>query len=326
MNKAELIRLKKIVSEIKGYAELYEDLYRTQISSKDVLDMVRMKMEYCREQVLKLSMDLKNLLGRSADQGVPGPLSSLGKQMMGLVNQIFNYQDQKEMFLARLEALFLEYQAGKYSYFEYAGQMESILKGKPKEELLGSYEDSMRDLMERVSALNNSVFQSAYKLTMHNELRIGQAPIAAETPQTMEEARPPAILEKPAEVLAEPLLEIPGLEQEAVEVHIEIPPIEEPVEKIKEEIPEIASVQEEKPEAVPTPEQKAIYETPEEEKEVEELLAKLKSGEIKPTPNVTKWLLERLKKEKGKERTLKEMTLDPSMVEHAEEEMEEHIF
>ncbi len=318
--KAELSHLKKTVSDIRSYAELYEDLYRTAIPSKDVLEIVRLKMEYCKEQMLKLSLELRNsfLDVKGGKAATAGTASALARQMLQLVNEAFSYESKKEDLFAKIEKIFLEYQSGRYTYFEYARQLDSALDGKQKEEWLASCEDSVKKLIADMMGLNNQFFYSAYRLTLQQDLRITKAPVVAEIRPIEERPMLPKLEES-----IRPIPEIVEEEKTEAPAELEEEPIEIAKPEIKiEEIPiETKSVEAPKPAIKVPQEQKAVYETPEEEKEVEELLSKLKSGEIKATPNVMKWLIERLKKQKPKERrTEKEMTLDPAMLKEAEAE------
>jgi hypothetical protein len=309
MDKSELLRLKKLVSDIKGYAELYEDLYRTNSSSKDTVELVRLKMEHCKEQLLKLSLELNSYFSDmqvSEASVMVGSISSLGKQMMHLVNEVFDYESQKEDILSKLEKAFIEYHSGRHSYSDYMKRLDEILEGKQKEDWLSSYEDSVSGLVAEILKLNNKMFYSAYNTSLHRELRIGQPgmivqedirPIAREQPkisprpmqiprpieyprqeQMPAEARPveiqrPVQMPRPAEL---PKTDIKQIEIKTpfAEAPKQIPPLQAPAPKIPDIKPQETKHAEEKLVPVPFPGQGEIVQsvipaaTPEEREEI----------------------------------------------------------
>ncbi|MBD3310078.1 hypothetical protein GF351_02570 [Candidatus Woesearchaeota archaeon] len=198
-----------------------------------------------------------------------------------LLGEISTYKRYKEKLLKRLDMLYSDYQAGKYTYIQYQRLAEKLLKGKTRKEWIEYYDSYIYSLLKKVEYSNSQIFYIAFKDRSYLELSKMKVPenMPVPEPEKVRVRRPrfarPKKKEKkekhaekrkdkkqkPLEVSTEPV----SISAEEAEPMVEAARAEEPVEP--EEIQ--AETMEVKPEPSKAEEQAPAEPTPPSEEPVE---------------------------------------------------------
>lgn len=152
----------------------------------------------------------------------------LVKKSLELVQEIETYSFYKENLGVSLKRMFADYQAGKFTYFEYEKLQKKFLKGKSKDEWINYYNSYILSLMKRLEAYNSQIFYETYNNRDHERIGIAKpkpvvvpvkhpAPELAKKPARPEvpEFRPEPVKAKPA-AKPEPGLILPEMPAQEV--------------------------------------------------------------------------------------------------------------
>lgn len=159
-------------------------------------------------------------------------VQQITKSILELLEEVARYQDYKENFNATVHALFKDYQRGAFSYFQYKKELDKLLKGRTKVEVLNSYNSYIFSLLKKIESLNTQLFYQAYeeKKLVHEriaspreivEIKPGIEEEILKTPKLKSKPKPVA---KPGRRLKKDkarIIEEAELEAEAVEAAVE---------------------------------------------------------------------------------------------------------
>ena len=86
----------------------------------------------------------------------------LARKVLDLLSEVETYSFYKQNLVKSLKQLFDDYQAGKYTYFQYEKVQKKLLKGKTKDEWIAYYNSYILSLLKRIEAYNSQIFYEAY--------------------------------------------------------------------------------------------------------------------------------------------------------------------
>jgi flagellar protein FlaJ len=148
------------------------------------------------------------------------------RKVLELLSEIETYSFYKDALVKSLEKLFNDYQAGKFTYFEYENAQKKLLKDKTKDEWINYYNSYILSLLKRVETYNSQIFYETY--TNRDYERIGRP-----KPKPVPVKRPaPKVVKVPEPELEEPPAPAPKVRHEkpAVPPHVEAVPEKPAVE------------------------------------------------------------------------------------------------
>ena len=155
----------------------------------------------------------------------------LVKKTLELLSEIEAYSFHKENMVKTLDKLFRDYQAGKFTYFEYEKTVKKLLKGKTKDEWISYYNSYILSLLKRVEAYNTQIFYETYHNTDYVNVKVVK-PVPKPAPKPAPKTKP-AHLQKPApKHVPKPAKHVPP-------VHKHVP--EHVPDQVPEQVPEPAS-------------------------------------------------------------------------------------
>ncbi|MBW2964050.1 type II secretion system F family protein [Candidatus Woesearchaeota archaeon] len=133
----------------------------------------------------------------------------LVKKSLELVQEIETYSFYKDTLDVSLKRLFADYQAGKFTYFEYEKQVKRFLKGKSRDEWINYYNAYILSLMKRLEAYNSQIFYEAYNNRDHEKIGIAKpkpvaVPVKHPAPELAKKAEKPQVPEFKPEPRPEP--------------------------------------------------------------------------------------------------------------------------
>lgn len=114
-------------------------------------------------------------------------------KLLDLVSEIETYSFYKQNLSKSLERLFNDYQAGKYTYFEYDKLQKKMLKGRTKEEWINYYNSYILSLLKRIETYNAQMFYEAYTDTRYVKMEIVKPrpkPVPKHLPKHVEAPKP----------------------------------------------------------------------------------------------------------------------------------------
>ncbi len=180
-------------------------------------------------------------------------------KVLELVQEVQRYSFYKQNLVRTLDRLFDDYQAGKFTYFEYEKTKKRLLKGKSRDEWISYYNSYILSLLKRIETYNSQIFYETYQDQEYERLKVSApAPAPAPKPKPAPKPAPKHVLEpsKPVErpaPIPEPHVGKP--EQTGPErVVIEKPKPEEAEVHAVEAAPETAH----EPASEPAPEKKLV--------------------------------------------------------------------